>query len=152
MESNAMTKVKTMVVCSLVAALAACSSADIANTPAPIGEKEAKLLEKELNGKVAGKPVNCISASISPNSIRISDDMLLYRVSGRLVYQNLLRGRCPGLVRNDDVIVTRIFGSQYCRGDIIKLVDRFSGIAGPSCILGDFIPYRKPSNVSNIEN
>ncbi len=129
----------------ILLATSSCTAPDVASTPAPIGEKQAKQLEKELMGKVAGKPVNCIPASRSDSPIRISDDMLLYRGSGRLVYQNRLRWSCPGLARDDDILVTETFGGQYCRGDIIRLVDRSSGITGPSCVLGEFTPYRRQS-------
>jgi hypothetical protein len=75
--------------------------------------------------------------------IRISDDILLYRVSGNLVYKNNLRSSCPGLARDNDIVVSEQFGSQKCRGDLLKLVDRTSGIPGPVCSLGEFVPYRK---------
>ncbi len=115
----------------------------VESAPKPLTEKQAKLLSKELDGKIAGSPVNCISTSQSNNTIRISDDILLYRVSGRLVYQNNLRGSCPGLSRDSDIIVTEVFGSSYCTGDLIRLVDRSSGIQGPVCSLGQFVPYKK---------
>jgi hypothetical protein len=139
---------KHAVLLSLLFATAACAPVDTANTPAPIGEKQAKMLAKELKGKVAGAPVNCISSTHHYDPIRISDDMLLYRVSGRLVYQNKLRGICNGLTRDDDIIVTETFGSQYCRGDIIRLVDRMSGFPGGFCSLGEFTPYRKDDSVA----
>jgi hypothetical protein len=129
-------------------AIGSCTASDVATAPAPIGEKEARLLDKELKGKVAGQPVNCISSTGNVAAIRISDDMLLYRTSGRVVYQNRLRFACRGLARDHDIMVNRTFGSQYCRGDIFHLVDPTSGIAGPSCILGEFIPYRKNSSVA----
>ncbi len=125
-------------------ALAGCSYGDAESAPAPIREKEAKILEKELAGKVAGAPLNCISTLGQNNLIRISDDMLLYRHSGRLVYQNKLRSTCPGLARDSDVLVTETYGGQLCRGDLVRLVDRTSGIPGPVCSLGEFVPYRKP--------
>ena len=75
----------------------------------------------------------------------VSDDILLYRVSGRLVYKNDLRSSCNGLGRDNDIIVTRTTGTGPCRGDIITLVDRTSGIGGGSCSLGEFTPYRTPS-------
>jgi hypothetical protein len=128
--------------------LAGCMAEGTDSGPAPISDKDAKFLEKELKGKVAGAPQNCISRFGNDNIIRISDDMLLFRESGRLVYQNKLRYRCPGLARDDDIIVTETFGGQTCRGDLIKLVDRSSGIQGPVCSLGEFIPYRRDSNVA----
>ncbi len=123
--------------------LAGCAASDVERSPVPLTEKQAKLLDKELAGKVAGKPQNCISNTGSENFIRISDDMMLMRSTGRVVYQNKLRSTCPGLARDHDYLLIKVYGGQYCRGDIIRLVDRFSGIAGPACSLGEFIPYRK---------
>ncbi|UNU43315.1 hypothetical protein EAO27_11775 [Sphingopyxis sp. YF1] len=120
-----------------------------AGTAAPGAEaltpKQAKLLDKQLGGKVPGEPVRCISNAASNETIRVSDDILLYRQSGRLVYRNDLRGSCPGLARDSDIMVVRQFGSQTCAGDFFHLVDRSSGIRGPTCVLGDFVPYRKPA-------
>mgnify|MGYP000940606959 CR=1 FL=1 len=70
------------------------------------------------------------------------DNIVLYRVSGRLVYKNVLRSPCPGLARDSDIVVSEQFGSQKCRGDILRLVDRTSGMTGGICSLGDFVPYR----------
>jgi hypothetical protein len=123
--------------------MAGCSMSDAESTPMALTDKQAKLLEKQIGGKVAGEAVSCISNLDQTNIIRVSDDLLLYQVSGRLVYQNRLKSPCPGLARDSDIIVTEQFGSQLCRGDIIKLVDRLGGIPGPSCALGDFVPFRK---------
>jgi hypothetical protein len=123
--------------------LVGCSASDTQSIPMALTDKQAKLLEKQIGGKVAGEAVRCISDLHQADIIRVSDDLLLYKVSGRLVYQNRLRSPCPGLARDSDIIVTEQFGSQLCRGDIIKLVDRLGGIPGPSCALGDFVPFRK---------
>ena len=121
--------------------LAACAPVD--STPQPLTDKQSVVLSKQLAGKVAGEPQNCINDFNNTNLVRVSDDILLYRVSSRLVYENRLRYSCPGLARDNDIIVTEQFGSQQCRGDIIKLVDRLGGIPGPFCTLGEFVPYRK---------
>ena len=123
-------------------AVTSCVAEGPASSPKPLTEKQAKKLDKALKGKVAGEPVNCIPNFPNSGFTRISDDILLYRHSGRLVYQNRLRSTCPGLARNDDIIVTRVFGGRYCKGDLITLVDRTSGFPGPSCTLGQFTPYR----------
>jgi hypothetical protein len=125
------------------ALLSGCSVSDTQSTPIALTDKQAKLLEKQIDGKVAGEAVSCISNTQHNDIIRVSDDLLLYKVSGRLVYQNRLRSSCPGLASDRDIIVTEQFGSQQCRGDVIKLVDRLGGIPGPFCVLGDFVPYRK---------
>jgi hypothetical protein len=113
--------------------------------PKPLTDKQAKTLSKELDGKIASAPVNCIGRAQGTNIIRVSDDILLYRVSGRLVYQNTLRSACTGLARDNDIIVTETFGGSYCKGDLLRLVDRSSGIQGPVCSLGEFVPYKKAS-------
>ncbi|WP_343042876.1 DUF6491 family protein [Sphingomonas lacunae] len=128
------------------------SSAALLGACAPIARTNAEaltpdqlaLLDRNLSGKVAGEPVSCINNLSADQTIRVSDNILLYRVSGRLVYKNELRGGCPGLARDNDVIVSEVRGSGPCRGDIIHLVDRTTGIRGPSCVLGDFTPYRAP--------
>ena len=122
---------------------ASCTNAT-ESTPVPLTEKQTQKLDKALKGKVAGKPVSCISSRNSSNFTRISDDMLLYRQSGNLVYQNNLRNKCPGLGDDYDIIVVKSFnGSQLCRGDWITLVDRLGGIPGPTCVLGEFVPFTK---------
>lgn len=123
--------------------VAACGQVD--RTPAPLTEKQSAVLMKEIGGKVAGKPLNCISDFNTDNMIRVSDNILLYRVSGRLVYKNTLRSSCRGLARDTDIVVTEQFGGQKCRGDLVRLVDRTSGIPGPVCSLGEFVPYRTDS-------
>ena len=128
--------------------LAACAAGGTTTSPVPLTEKQSKLYEKQIAGKAPGEPTRCISHAPQTNIIRVSDDLLLYRVSGRLVYQNRLKSPCPGLARDQDVIVAEQFGSQQCNGDLLRLVDRVSGIPGPVCILGDFVPYRKNGTVA----
>ena len=124
--------------------LAACAPVD--STPQPLTDKQSMVLSKQLAGKVAGEPQNCINDFNNTNLVRVSDDILIYRVSSRLVYENRLRYSCPGLARDNDIIVTEQFGSQRCKGDIFRLVDRTSGIQGPTCSLGEFVPYRTDKN------
>ena len=124
--------------------LAACAPVD--STPQPLTDKQSMVLSKQLAGKVAGEPQNCINDFNNTNLVRVSDDILLYRVSSRLVYENRLRYSCPGLARDNDIIVTEQFSSQRCKGDIFRLVDRTSGIQGPTCSLGEFVPYRTDKN------
>jgi Family of unknown function (DUF6491) len=123
-------------------ALAGCAAGETRANADALNPDQLALLERNLGGKVAGEPVSCISNSQSAQTIRVSDDILLYRVSGNLVYRNDLRSSCPGLARDNDIIVSEVRGVGPCRGDIIRLVDRTSGIQGPACSLGSFTPYR----------
>lgn len=114
-------------------------------TQTTLTEKQAKALDKQLAGKVAGEPVNCLSQTDARSPIRVSDDIMLYRVSKNKVYRNDLAGGCPGLARDDDIMVTRSYGStQLCKGDQFKLVDRTSGMWTGSCSFGQFVPYTTP--------
>jgi hypothetical protein len=96
----------------------------------------------ELAGRVAGAPERCVSID-QLEALRASDSnrhVLLYG-SGRTLWANQL-GRSCGFGR-DDVLVTEPIGSRHCRGDIVRSIDRYSRIPGPSCILGDWVPYRR---------
>ncbi len=126
--------------------VASCAPAGTAEAgAAALTPKQAERLDKQLAGKVPGEPIRCLPNYQSNQTIRISDDILLYRANGKLVYRNNLRGACPGLARDSDIMVVRQFGSSTCSGDFFHLVDRTSGIRGPTCVFGEFVPYRKPA-------
>lgn len=112
---------------------------------AALSPKQAEQLDKQLAGKVAGEPVKCLPSYRASDTIRVSDTILLYRSGRNLVYRNDLRSSCPGLARDSDIMVIRQFGSSTCEGDFFHLVDRSSGIRGPTCVFGPFVPYRKPA-------
>jgi hypothetical protein len=73
--------------------------------------------------------------------MRITDSHNLIYSEGSTVWLNTTN--CPA-VTFDDLLVLHPTGSEHCRGDIVNTVDRSSGIPGPSCVMGDFIPYRRP--------
>lgn len=121
------------------------SGVDGGATQTTMTEKQAAVLDKQLAGKVAGEPINCLSPVDARSPMRVSDNVLLYRVSKNKVYRNDLAGGCPGLARDDDIMVTRSYGgTQLCSGDIFKLVDRSSGMWTGSCSFGKFVPYTAP--------
>lgn len=120
--------------------LAACAGGD---RPARLTEKQAVALERALAGKVAGEPVSCVVRRPGASLAAISDGVLLYRVSSQLVYRNDLIGSCSGLGRGDTLVV-QTSGSQYCRGDIARSADLFSGMVTGGCALGSFTPFRAP--------
>lgn len=120
--------------------LAACSGS---YEPPKLTERQASELERALAGKVAGEKVSCIRREPQANLTAISGNVLLYRVSRRLIYRNDLIGNCSGLSRGDTLVV-QTFGSQYCRGDMARSADLVSGMVTGACALGDFTPYRAP--------
>ena len=110
---------------------ASCAQSAPPGAPTPI---------PELAGRSAGAPESCVR--IEPNaSMRITESYNLIYNEGSTVW--LSTNSCPAVTWND-LLVLHPMGSQHCRGDIVQTVDRTSGIPGPSCVMGDFVPYRRP--------
>jgi len=103
---------------------------------------EAKLA-KLLDGRVAGRPQDCIFLPAIRSS-RIIDRTAIVYDAGRTLYVNRPRSGAESL-DDDDILVTNLHGSgsQLCSIDIVQLHDRsshfYSGFVG----LGEFVPYRK---------
>ena len=104
----------------------------------PKGEAE---LAKMLEGRVAGKPVKCLPSSTLGQSTVIDKTAIVYR-SGSKLYVNRPRGGADQL-SDDEILVTKIYGSQLCNIDKIDLVDRTSRMWSGFVVLGDFVPYTK---------
>lgn len=104
--------------------------------------REAAALEKALAGKVAGKPVNCISLRDVDGGRTIGENAIIYRVSQRRLYVNKPRGGCTGL-RDGRSLLTQTPTDRLCSGDIARVVDLTLGYEGPACTLGEFTPYTK---------
>jgi hypothetical protein len=100
-------------------------------------EKLAKMLE----GREAGKPVNCIPYSQTQNATVIDKTAIVYRV-GSTLYVN--RPTNADRLDDDDVMVTKLSTSQLCNLDTVQLHDRNAGFMWNGFVgLKDFVPYRK---------
>jgi hypothetical protein len=108
--------------------------------PQPGAERQGPA--QELAGRTVGAPQRCVLIEQS-QSLRTSDNdrhTLLYG-SGRTIWANHLDPQCG--FGSDDILVTEPIGSYYCRGDLVRSIDRLSHIPGPACVLGDFVPYAR---------
>lgn len=94
-------------------------------------------------GRVAGPVQTCISTNPSEN-LRVLDAQTLAYGNGRTVFINHLPGACPGLGELNTTIVDASSGSQYCRGDRVRGLEIGAIIPGPTCNLGDWVPYVRP--------
>jgi hypothetical protein len=106
---------------------------------APTAERQGPPVE--LAGRSSGPAQHCVLVD-QTSSLRVSENdrhTLLYG-SGRTIWANPL-GQCG--FGYDDVLVTEPLGSYHCRGDLVRSFDRSSRIPGPSCVLGDFVPYSR---------
>lgn len=129
-----------------------CTAALVASCTAPSPQeiamaqsREVADLQRALNGAVpAGPPVACLPTARSDGQVNVSDNIILFRAGGTL-YRNDPPGGCTGLGRPTSALVTRSFGGGgLCRGEIAEVMDTSTGSPVGSCVLSDFVPYRRP--------
>jgi len=101
------------------------------------GEEE---LAKLLEGREAGEPVSCIRHRLN-DRVRIIDDTALVYGRGKTIYVNYTNN--PKSIDDWDTLVTRRFGSSFCKTDIVTKIDPTSGIFAGSIFLSEFIPYKR---------
>lgn len=100
-------------------------------------------LARELAGHVAGPAQSCVSTVPSEN-LRVIDSSTLVYGYGRTVYVNHLAAPCPAIEPLNTVIIRGLSAGEYCRGDRVQGREPRAIIAGPQCILQNWIPYRMP--------
>ena|SRR5438270_12265428 len=113
--------------------------ASCSRPPMAPGNRAADLLA----GRIAGPPLACISTNPAENIHALSAQTLAYGY-GRTIYINRLQAPCPAIGEGNTIIVETTSGNQYCRGDRIRGREPGATIAGPSCNLQDWVPYRQP--------
>lgn len=97
-------------------------------------------LDKILAGRVPGKPTHCIS-NFDTREMQIIDKTAIVYGWGNTVWVNTPRNAKD--LDNDDILVTRTFGSQLCNLDIVTTLDRGSRMFSGVISLGEFVPYRR---------
>lgn len=129
----------------LLPALSACSQL---GAEPPRTERAQTRLTQALDGLVAGPPQRCIPATRRHDQEIIDRGTILYKNGRDLVFRNDPEGGCMGLDSSRAIAVTSLNG-DYCRGDIIRVLDQTSGNSVGSCAFSDFIPYTRPNSRSN---
>ncbi|PLK27472.1 hypothetical protein [Novosphingobium sp. TH158] len=125
----------------------ALSAASLLAAPAVVSAKPKQTpeqkLAKLLEGRVAGKPVSCISL-MNARDTQVFDKTAIAYNSGSVIYVN--RPKNAASLDDDDILVTETHGSQLCRMDLVRLHERtgmwYSGFVS----LDEFVPYRKVSD------
>lgn len=102
-------------------------------------ENDAKIAVA-LKGLTKAETTDCIPLRETYSTDRIGDT-ILYKTGRKLIYRNDTTGGCYGLDRGD-IIVTKSYTGQLCRGDIARTVDPTSHMPSGSCALGSFTAYR----------
>jgi len=99
-------------------------------------------IAKLLEGRVAGKPVDCIPLRQIDSSQIFEKTAILYRVGG-IWYLNRPESGASFLDR-DDVLLTDTHSPNLCRIDIVRLLDSGTHFPSGTLGLGKFVPYTKP--------
>jgi hypothetical protein len=126
----------------LYAVLAGCAAGPPSAYAVKQQANEAKRLDEELAGFTPGKAKSCLSVRDVAGPESFGENTLIFRVGRNLLYRNDTRGSC-GRIGHGDALVTQVWGSQLCKGDIARSADLTAGYQTGSCSLGDFVPYRK---------
>ena len=111
--------------------------------PRLTGEEQ---LAKLLEGRVAGKPVNCIMLSNVQSSQVIDKTAIIYG-SGSTIYVQRPKTGADSLDSND-ILVTQLTTSQLCSIDTVQLRDRNGLFWRGFVALDQFVPYTKPPKVA----
>ena len=126
---------KAILATTIAAVLFAGSAPLAAETRAERGE--ARLAEM-IEGRTAGEPRSCITAFDS-NRVRVIEHVGIVYEGGDTVW--VARATNPRDLDSFDVPIFERQGSQLCRTDIIRTVDRSTGMQTGSVFLTDFVPY-----------
>ena len=126
-----------LIIPALLSGLAVMATPALAE-PRPSGEAQ---LAKTLAGRVAGKPVDCISLNDTRDMVVIDRTAIVYG-SGSVLYVN--RPRDPASLDSDKIIVTKPTGDQLCSVDIVTLRDHTQFMFAGTVALGQFVPYTRP--------
>lgn len=126
-------------------ALAACATtAQSSQSRADTAQKEAARLTKLLSGFTPGKPQSCVTSRDLRGPEAFGETSLIFRAGRNVIYRNETRGSCRGIARGE-VLITQQYSSELCAGDIARTADLRTGFQSGSCVLGDFVPYRRTS-------
>ncbi|HEX9946441.1 MAG TPA: hypothetical protein VGA98_02775 [Allosphingosinicella sp.] len=98
-------------------------------------------LTRELAGRTAGPPQDCVSASSGATLVPRGRQALVYE-RGDTIWVNRLRAECPGLDEMSQLII-EVNGGRHCRGDRFRTRRSGESVPGPICVLGSFTPYRR---------
>jgi hypothetical protein len=99
-------------------------------------------IAKALDGRVAGKPVDCIPLRQIQSTEIFEGTAILYKLGSTWYLNRPASG--ANFLDSNDILVTDTHSSNLCSIDIVRLVDQGSHFQSGSLGLGKFIPYTKP--------
>ena len=96
---------------------------------------------KALKNYVPGKQVNCVDLHDITNQTVIDRTAIIFWGLGGKAWVNRPKG--AEFLKEDNILITRPFGSQNCRLDIVHQRDRFTHMEGPAISFDSFTLYTK---------
>ena len=116
---------------------------------AGVGSTEAKVQYSYNDYPASGRPPlpvhqynPAVIAEYQTQLVNLTRQLKSRYGSGKTIWVNALGGGCR--FGFNDIPIFEPTVSAYCRGDIVRSVDRDSHISGPSCVLGEFVPFTRP--------
>ena len=119
----------------------------LAAAPAEARLSPEERLAKEIEGRVAGKPVKCLNLRRIQSSRIIDRTAIIYEI-GSTIYVNRPRGGAESL-DSWDVLVTKTFSGELCTPEIVHLYDAQAQMPTGFVSLGEFVPYKKVKTAAN---
>ena len=128
---------------SLIAAVALASGASAATSTAQqrADARADARMAKLLEGRVAGKPVDCISLRSIESTEIVDNTAIVYREIGDTIYVNQTDD--PGNLDRDDILVSKPWGSRLCSLDLVRLLDSSTRFTHGAVSLRKFVPYTR---------
>lgn len=105
-------------------------------------------LAKLLEGREPGKATHCLSISAT-REMRVLNKTAIVYGWGNTIWVNVPKN--PDDLDDDDIMITKIHGSQLCSLDIMHTVDRTSHMTSGFINLGEFVPYRRAPKVAKVD-
>jgi hypothetical protein len=105
------------------------------------GERGEARLAKLLDGREAGKPVDCIQLRNVTSTEIVDGTAIIYKVGSKLYVNRPETGASS--LRRDDVLLFVNHDSRLCSVDSVKLLDSGSHFQKGFVGLSKFVPYSK---------
>ena len=133
---------KMLIALPLFALVAGCADTPPTQSQLRAQARDAAKLEETLAGYTPGKPVTCVDNRDLQGPEAYGETTLLFRASRKLIRRTETSGSCDDIKRGD-ALVTHQFSRRLCQGDIARTADLRAGFQTGSCVIGEFVPYRK---------
>lgn len=133
---------KMLIALPLLAFVAGCADTPPTQSQLRAQARDAAKLEETLAGYTPGKPVNCVDNRDLRGPEAYGETTLLFRASRKLIWRTETSGSCDDIKRGD-ALITHQYSSRLCQGDIARTADLRAGFQTGSCVIGEFVPYRK---------